>query len=264
MLCNSFGVIAMRFGFAVSLLHMFSNQEFKGVDSLLRNATRGIGRQGERRTKGSQIATALLALLSGLLFLDSAYAGVIFTDSFEDGKKYADPAGYGGRLANIDPTGARTGTNSLFFNNKEGALWTLDDTYQVGTYTVTYYARRESGFSHTLGLLSYGITGVTGGYQPDLGSAYFPETNLPMDTYVPVTFSAVIAPGSLAIGQNIKLLIEQSRLWQDDTLYKIRVDDVSITYTPAGNGEVPEPTSMAIFGLGALGLAYRARRKSKA
>ncbi|MFM8190110.1 MAG: PEP-CTERM sorting domain-containing protein, partial [Pirellula sp.] len=25
---------------------------------------------------------------------------------------------------------------------------------------------------------------------------------------------------------------------------------------------VPEPTSMAIFGLGALGLAYRARRKS--
>lgn len=34
-------------------------------------------------------------------------------------------------------------------------------------------------------------------------------------------------------------------------------------YTPSG-GEVPEPTSMAIFGLGALGLAYRARRKSKA
>ena len=35
------------------------------------------------------------------------------------------------------------------------------------------------------------------------------------------------------------------------------------------NGEfpssaVPEPTSMAIFGLGALGMAYRARRKSKA
>ena len=27
---------------------------------------------------------------------------------------------------------------------------------------------------------------------------------------------------------------------------------------------VPEPTSMAIFGLGALGMAYRARRKSKA
>lgn len=31
-----------------------------------------------------------------------------------------------------------------------------------------------------------------------------------------------------------------------------------------GGGQVPEPTSMAIFGLGALGLAYRARRKAKA
>ncbi len=30
-----------------------------------------------------------------------------------------------------------------------------------------------------------------------------------------------------------------------------------------GGGEVPEPTSMAIFGLGVLGMAYRARRKSK-
>lgn len=33
--------------------------------------------------------------------------------------------------------------------------------------------------------------------------------------------------------------------------------------TPGGS-VVPEPTSMAIFGLGALGMAYRARRKSKA
>ena len=31
-----------------------------------------------------------------------------------------------------------------------------------------------------------------------------------------------------------------------------------------GGGEVPEPTSMAIFGLGALGMACRARRKAKA
>jgi len=30
-----------------------------------------------------------------------------------------------------------------------------------------------------------------------------------------------------------------------------------------GGGQVPEPTSIAIFGLGALGLAYRARRKAK-
>lgn len=31
-----------------------------------------------------------------------------------------------------------------------------------------------------------------------------------------------------------------------------------------GGGQVPEPSTMAIFGLGALGMAYRARRKAKA
>jgi hypothetical protein len=34
-----------------------------------------------------------------------------------------------------------------------------------------------------------------------------------------------------------------------------------VSYTPSG--AVPEPTSMAIFGLGALGMAYRQRRKNK-
>lgn len=38
----------------------------------------------------------------------------------------------------------------------------------------------------------------------------------------------------------------------------------NIGSSPSGGGAVPEPTSMAIFGLGALGFAYRARRKAKA
>ena len=33
---------------------------------------------------------------------------------------------------------------------------------------------------------------------------------------------------------------------------------------PSSAAAVPEPTSMAIFGLGALAMAYRTRRKSKA
>jgi hypothetical protein len=40
------------------------------------------------------------------------------------------------------------------------------------------------------------------------------------------------------------------------------VDDFGGTFT--GEFPVPEPTSMAIFGLGSLGMAYRARRKFKA
>jgi hypothetical protein len=38
-------------------------------------------------------------------------------------------------------------------------------------------------------------------------------------------------------------------------------DGVPVTFTAGGSPAVPEPTSMAIFGLGALGFAYRNRRK---
>ena len=36
------------------------------------------------------------------------------------------------------------------------------------------------------------------------------------------------------------------------------------TLSSSGGGQVPEPSTMVIFGLGAIGMAYRARRKSKA
>jgi hypothetical protein len=39
-------------------------------------------------------------------------------------------------------------------------------------------------------------------------------------------------------------------------------DTITVQFGSSGGGAVPEPTSMAIFGLGALGLAYRSRRKS--
>jgi hypothetical protein len=40
--------------------------------------------------------------------------------------------------------------------------------------------------------------------------------------------------------------------------------DLGIWAYQAGNASVPEPSMMAIFGLGTMGLAYRARRKAKA
>jgi hypothetical protein len=41
-------------------------------------------------------------------------------------------------------------------------------------------------------------------------------------------------------------------------------DFIQVITRTSGSGEVPEPTSIAIFGLGALGFAYRNRRKQKA
>lgn len=47
------------------------------------------------------------------------------------------------------------------------------------------------------------------------------------------------------------------------SVFVIAIASLVVMVTPSG-GQVPEPTSMAIFGLGALGMAYRARRKTKA
>jgi len=43
--------------------------------------------------------------------------------------------------------------------------------------------------------------------------------------------------------------------------YEDQLNTPILAGAPPAGGEVPEPTSMAIFGLGALGIAYRARRK---
>ncbi|MFN9348996.1 MAG: PEP-CTERM sorting domain-containing protein [Planctomycetota bacterium] len=53
------------------------------------------------------------------------------------------------------------------------------------------------------------------------------------------------------------------RIMVEPLVARFTATSVSIFAAPQTQ-PVPEPTSMAIFGLGALGFAYRARRKSKA
>ena len=248
--------------FAMSFLSETGGRVATGPDGL--SGRTGVGselRQDPVRGRGRS-ATGFLTLMLVLLVTSSARAGIIFTDSFEEGKKFADPTGYGGRLAAIQSSNPRTGSNALFLNNKEGALYTLADTYQLGTYTVSYYARREASFANTYSILSYGITGFLAG-NPELGGIFLEEAQLPIGSYKLVTYSATVAAGSLAIGKQVQVLVDQSRLGASDGLSQLRIDDVSVSFTPAGAGVVPEPSSMAILGLGALVIAYRARRKTK-
>jgi hypothetical protein len=60
---------------------------------------------------------------------------------------------------------------------------------------------------------------------------------------------------------------ELNASWRNDLPAHAKTADGNVGFRVAmvglSGGSVPEPTSMAIFGLGALGMAYRARRKSK-
>lgn len=248
--------------FAMSFLSETGGRVATGPDGL--SGRTGVGselRQDPVRGRGRS-ATGFLTLMLVLLVTSSARAGIIFTDSFEEGKKFADPTGYGGRLAAIQSSNPRTGSNALFLNTKEGAIYNLTDTFQLGTYSVSYYARRETSLVATYSVLAYDITGLVPGDPTAVGGVFLTQANLPASTYSLVSYSATIAPGSAALGKQIKLLIDQSNNGPADT-YRLRIDDVSVSFTPAGAGVVPEPSSMAILGLGALVIAYRARRKNK-
>lgn len=213
------------------------------------------------RAMGMRMVTAVACVVGFMFVAGTAQAGIIFTDGFEGGQLFVNPTGYGTRLASIQATSPRSGANAVFFDNKEGVFYTLPDVYQPGTYTVSYYFKKESVFVANYSILTYGETGWRTG-QPILGGAYFEQNDLP-SAYRLVSYTATIAPGDAAIGKNVQLLIDQSRLDLNNGVYLARLDDVQVEFTPSSVA-VPEPASVAFTGLASVVLAWRARRKGKA
>lgn len=89
---------------------------------------------------------------------------------------------------------------------------------------------------------------------------------LDLDTTESAGFAAVgFVPslsGNVTIMGNLTLREDYAFMTDDGVLVVTDFTDSGATFT--GEFPVPEPTSMAIFGLGSLGMAYRARRKLKA
>ena len=202
---------------------------------------------------------AVACLAGFIVAADAVEAGIIFTDGFEGGKLFADPTGYGARVVSIEATSPRSGANAVFLNNKEGVFYTLPDLYQPGTYTVSYYFKKESFFNANYSVLTFGQTGLSG--SNILGGAYFEQGDLPF-AYTRISYTANVAVGDAAIGNNVQLLIDQSRLGSDGD-YRARLDDVQVEFTPLA-AAVPEPGSVAITGLASLVFAWRVRRSRKA
>jgi hypothetical protein len=97
--------------------------------------------------------------------------------------------------------------------------------------------------------------GAFGGFGLDLDS----------DTEIAVFGAVGFVPslsGNVTIIGDLDLSSETPFMTDAGVLVVTDFSDSGATFT--GEFPVPEPTSMAIFGLGSLGMAYRARRKLKA
>ena len=96
--------------------------------------------------------------------------------------------------------------------------------------------------------------------------AIYTNMSIPTNTAYTLNGSARV-PGLLFAWLNVGTYQTQRQpLGNADSSFAVGGFTLVISNDPVrvGNQPVPEPTSMAIFGLGALGLAYRSLRKGKA
>jgi hypothetical protein len=106
-------------------------------------------------------------------------------------------------------------------------------------------------WSSSNGDTSFNSDGDSGSFSPDFGANSFIGFRAPS--------GVGFIYGYIEVRWNWTGTSSTSSFQLLSAAYEDQVDTAIVT--PAGS--VPEPTSMAIFGLGALGMAYRARRKSK-
>jgi hypothetical protein len=200
-------------------------------------------------------------------FASNAFAGVIVNFTESSGNVVATVSGSLSSLGN--PTGSTS-------NKAAGGLVSIDpgdpgiglpevNTFQVSTGSETYsYSLTNSGgpwgasFSSTAAT-SVGLTGVK-----FLGVNA--SSNIGLFVAKDYVFGTAI---SGTVTWNNKTLADLGITNLGTYVYTAgsgaNTDTVTFNFSSGGGGgEVPEPTSMAIFGLGALGFAYRNRRKQKA
>ena len=156
--------------------------------------------------------------------------------------------------ADADPDNFVPGSFAGFFpmlSQPATSTMTIDG---FATFQIT-----SPNFGVFLSDLSFDVQGVAfGGFGLDLDSIS-EAIGFATAGFVPSLSGNVTITGELSLSEDVPFTTDAGVLVVTD------FSDFGATFT----GEfppsaVPEPTSMAIFGLGALGMAYRARRKLKA
>jgi hypothetical protein len=139
---------------------------------------------------------------------------------------------------NGDYLGPRSGINSIHHDAGQLASFSLSNTIGEKFTLSSFFAGSAFGGADPLTLKGYlnGSLVGTDVFDPNPPSSYM--------FFTPTNLSGVIMD---------LLVFEMGPAGPGPT----HIDDIELN-------TVPEPTSMAIFGLGTFAMAYRARRKSKA
>ena len=204
-------------------------------------------------------------LLAGVL-ASNVSAGVIVTFAPDGNDVVATVSGYWVGLTgfasqeiptdNVLGGGGEVNSFSTFTGQKFGRTFILSKVSGPSTWGTSASTRYTNADSNTISTHFAFIT---------------PNNDIPVATTLtvsPAVPNATPITGSMTFSNRT-----MSSMGLDNYgtfVYKIDGTNETLTFVLSSGGgggtggEVPEPSTMAIFGLGAIGIAYRARRKAKA
>lgn len=226
-------------------------------------------RSSERPARGLSslprgAAVALLMLTAGFFATTASAGTVIFTDDYESGVKFTNPNPVNyvtGTIVDagtsISPTHVLQLTN---FPQKNGALYTLANTYELGVYELSFYRVRAAGYEGS-SWAAFVYDAPSNPLQEINGSW---TGSVPL-TWEQVTVSTTITESSPALGKAVQFVFDQSNGSNGSTTSMIYLDNVSLQFTPSSPVPEIDPAGMGgVLALvtGALGLLERRRLKA--
>jgi hypothetical protein len=108
------------------------------------------GRHACGRSRLRSIAATIAIVVAGINSIPAARAATIFTDDYEGGVKFTNPNLAVNTLGSIQTVGTSISPTKILqltnFPGTNGVLYTLPETYALGTYSLSFWHIRASGF----------------------------------------------------------------------------------------------------------------------
>lgn len=202
--------------------------------------------------------------VAGSLITTASASTLLFTDNFESGVNFVAPDNRyaAGTIITTATTVSPTRALQLDDSPKSGALWTLPQTYQLGTYTLSFWHIRTAANGSNVAMFAYDwpstYTAQSDNQIVNGAPAGVYWTGSVPNTWTQVNFSQTLSAGNPALGKPIQFWLDQSYATTMAYQNVILIDNVSVTFAP-----VPEPSTCAMALAGLAGGGYLVRRRKQ-